>query len=141
MLACSSTGKKLQKTRRDTSYNSKNIIYVGYCIECKNQDVGWNTSCKPRLSNYKSHLKNKKLACRIERHFIENCNNNGFNNLRCTIDDCLFNEKGLIDDEIDDLFLKKEKFSIRTLVTQHHGLNSKHDVKRKKLCEHEKLNP
>ena len=104
------------------------------------QGVGWTTSWKPRLSNYKSHVKKKKLACRTEKHFIENCNNNGFNNLRFTIVDCLYNEEGLTDDEIDDLFLKKEKFWIRTLVTQHHGLNSKHDLKRKKLCEHEKLN-
>ena len=87
---------------------------------------------KTRLSSYKYHVKKKKLACRIEKHFIENCNNNGFNNLRFIIVDYLCNEEGLTGDEIDNHFLKKEKFWIRTLVTQHHGLNSKHDLKRKK---------
>ena len=65
---------------------------------------------------------------------------NGFSNLRFTIVDCLNNVKSLADDEIDDLVLKKEKFWIRTLVTQHHGLNGKHDLNRKKRCEREKLN-
>ena len=32
---------------------------------------------------------------------------------------------------IDDRLLKKEKFWIRTLVTQHYGLNSKHELNRK----------
>ena len=65
------------------------------------------------------------------RHFIENCNRNGFNNLRFTIVDCLNNVDCLTDNEIDDLLLKKEKSCIRTLVTQHHGLNSNHDVNKK----------
>ena len=33
------------------------------------------------------------------RHFIENCNDNGFNNLRFTIADSLNNVEGLTDDE------------------------------------------
>ena len=70
------------------------------------------------------------------RHFIENFNNNGFNNMRFAIVYCLYNVEDLTD---YDLLLKKEKFWIRTLVTQHHGLDSKHDLK-KKLCEHENLN-
>ena len=70
------------------------------------------------------------------RHFIENFNNNGFNNMRFTIVYCLYNVEDLTD---YDLLLKKEKFWIRTLVTQHHGLDSKHVLK-KKLCEHENLN-
>ena len=131
----------MQKIRRDTSCTSKNIIHAGYCIKCMKQRVGWTTSWKTRLSNYKYHVKKKKLACRIEKHFIENCNNNGFNNLRFTIVDCLYNEEGLTDDEIDDHFLKKEKFWIRTLVTQHHGLNSKHDLKRKKAMWAWKVKP
>ena len=51
--------------------------------------------------------------------------------LRFTIVDCLNNVDSLTNDEIDDLLLKKEKFWIRTLVMQHHGLNSKHDLNRK----------
>ena len=43
----------------------------------------------------------------------------------------------LIVDEIDDLLLQKEKFWIRALVTQHHSLNSKHELNIKKRCERE----
>ena len=50
------------------------------------------------------------------RHFIENCNDNGFSNFRFSIYDCLTNVEGLIDDEIHDLLL----FCIRALVMQHH---------------------
>ena len=96
------------------------------------QSVGSTISWKPRLLNYKSHVKKKKLICRIVTHFIENCNDNGFSNLKFTIVDCLNNVEDLTDDEIDHLLLKKEKFWIRTSVTQHHGLNSKHDLNRKK---------
>ena len=46
-----------------------------------------------------------------------------------TIVDCLNNMDGLTIDEIDDLLPKKEKFWIRPLVMQHHGSNSKHDLK------------
>ena len=67
------------------------------------------------------------------RHFIENCNRNGFNNLRFTIVDCLNNVDCLTDNEMDDLLLKKEKSWIRTLVTQHYGLNSNHDVNIKRM--------
>ena len=133
--------EKNAKIRRDASCNSKNVIYVAYCIKCMKQGVGWTTSWKLRLSNYKSHVKKKELAWRIVKHFIENCNNNGFNNLRFTIVDCLYNEEDLTGDEIDDHFLKKEKFWIRTLVTQHHGLNSKHDLKRKKAMWAWKVKP
>ena len=45
------------------------------------------------------------------RHFTENCNDNGFKNLRFTIADCLNNVEGLTDDEIDHLLLKKKKSS------------------------------
>ena len=82
---------------------------------------------KPRLSNSKIHVKRK------------NCNDNGFNNLKFTIVDCLNNVDGLRDDEIDDL-LKKEKFWMRTLVMQHHGLNSKNDMYNTKVQYVENFN-
>ena len=44
------------------------------------------------------------------RHFIKKCNDNGFNNLRVIIVDCLNNAEELIADEIDDLLLKRGKF-------------------------------
>ena len=130
-IECNAAGRKY-KIRRDTSCNSKNVIYVAYCIKYLKQGVGSTASWKLRLSYYKGHVKKRKLACGIVRHFIETCNDNWFNNLRFNIVDYLNNADGLTDDEIDDLLLKKEKFWIRTLVTQHHGLNSKHDLNRKR---------
>ena len=107
-IECNTIGRKY-KIRRDTSCNSKNVNYVAYCIKCMKQGVSSTTSWKPRLPNYKSHVKKKKLTCRIVRHFIENCNDDGFNNLTFTIVDCLNNMEGLKDDEIDNFLLKKRK--------------------------------
>ena len=103
---CNATGRKY-KIRRDTSCSSKNVIYVAYCIKCRKKGVGSTISWKPRLSNYKTHIKKRKLTCRTVKHFIENCNGNGFNKLSFTIVDCLNNVDSLTNDEIDDLLLKK----------------------------------
>ena len=70
------------KIRKNTSCNSKNVIHVAYCIKYMKQGVGTTKSWKSRLSNCKSHVKKKKLTCRIVRHFIENCSDNRFDNLR-----------------------------------------------------------
>ena len=43
------------------------------------------------------------------------------------------------DKEIDNILLQKEKFWIGTLVTQHQGLNGKHDWNRKTRTEREKI--
>ena len=114
-IECNATGTKC-KIRRNISCNSKNVIYVLYYIKCMKQGVGSTTSWKPWLSNYKSHVKTKKVTCRIVRHLIENCNRNRFKNLRFTIADCLNNVHGLTDGKIDDL-LNQEKFQKTTLAT------------------------
>ena len=50
------------------------------------------------------------------RDFIKTCNDNGFNNWRLTIVDCLNNVEGLTDDEIDDLLLPlKRSFVINIM--------------------------
>ena len=58
--------------------------------------------------NYKSHVKKEKLICRTVGHFIQNCNDNRFNNLRLTIFDSLDKVEGLADDDIDHPLPKKE---------------------------------
>ena len=40
-------------------------------------------------------------------HLFENCNDNGFNNLRFTVVDCLNNVDALTADEIEDPFFEK----------------------------------
>ena len=58
------------------------------------------------------------------RHFLESCSDNGLDKLRFIIADYLNNADDLAADEIDDLFLKEKKMCIKTLITQHCGLDS-----------------
>ena len=60
------------------------------------------------------------------RNIIENYNDNGFNNLRFTIVDCLNYGDGLTAHETDDLLLEKKKCWIRTLVNNIMTLCSYH---------------
>ena len=52
--------------------------------------------------------------------------------------DCLNNVDGLSTEKIDELLLQREKWWIGNLVTQHRGLNGKHDWNRKERSEVEK---
>ena len=116
--------------KRDSSCISKNVIYVAYCTKCGKQGVGSTTNWKPRLANYKSHIKMKRPTCRIARHFIDECIDTSLSNLRFIIVDIVNNTEHLDQNEIDNILLQKEKFWIGTLVTQHQGLNGKHDWNR-----------
>ena len=129
------TGRKF-KIRSDITCNTRNIIYVAYCVSCGKQGVGSSVSWKPRLANYKSHIKNKIRSCKIATHFIDTCN---ANSLRFILVDVVNNIESLTLDEIDTLLLDKEKFWIGTLVTQHKGLNGTHDWNRSKRTDKEKM--
>ena len=131
-IKCFAT-KKVYKIRRSINCNMKNVIYVAYCIKCFLQGVGSTTVWKPRMRNYKSHIKNANRTCCIVEHFLDVCK--GVENIRFILVDCLDNVDGYSVEEIDDLLLQKEKFWIGTLVTQHKGLNSTHDWVRTKRNE------
>ena len=62
------------KIRRDSACNTKNVIYLAYCKKCNEQGVRTCAERKPRLRNYKSHIKNKSSTCRIVKHFTDECN-------------------------------------------------------------------
>ena len=51
--------KRVYKVRRSTSCVSKNVIYIAFCLNCLKQGVGSTVDWKPRLQNYKSHIKKK----------------------------------------------------------------------------------
>ena len=72
MLSMLHTGRRF-KISRDSSCPSRNVIYVAYCKHCGKQEVGSTTSWKSRLANYKSHIKNKILTCKIVKYFIDDC--------------------------------------------------------------------
>ena len=67
------TGNKF-RIYRDSTCNTKNIIYLAYYKKCYKQDVGPCIGWKPWLRNYKNHIKNKNPTYRIVKHFIDDCN-------------------------------------------------------------------
>ena len=100
--------------------------------------MGSTISWKPRLANYKSHIKNGVKSCRIARHFIEDCPDETLSNLKFVIVDAVNNVDLLSKCDVDRLLLQKEKFWIGTLITQHKGLNGSHDWVRTKRTDREK---
>ena len=61
--------------RRDRNCSTPNVVYMAYCKKCKKQGVGSIISWKPRLRNYKSHIKKNVHSCKIATHFIDECCN------------------------------------------------------------------
>ena len=121
--------------------NTPNVIYVAECTKCKMQGVGSTVNWKPRLSNYKSHINNKRITCCIVKHFVEVCPNeeNPLGHLRFYIIDMVDNVNDYSLEKLDEILLEKEKRWIRNLVTLHKGMNSTHDLNRTKRRERETL--
>ena len=130
-ITSTATGKSYW-IRRDFTCKSRFIVYCAMCTRCMEQGVGSTFDWKPRLSNYKSHIKNGIDTCGIVKHFIEDCvdQDDPCGNLIFFIIDGLNNTDGLSIEQIDDLLLQKEKFWIGTLVTMHKGMNLSHDWNR-----------
>ena len=124
--------------RRPSTCSTPNVIYVAICQTCGKQGVGSTIAWKPRLSNYKSHVKHKRRTCRIASHFIDECIDDGCKNMKFVIVDVVNNAECINGEDLESLLLKKEKFWIGTLVTQHKGLNGSHDWNRKLRTEREK---
>ena len=125
--------KRVYKVRRSTSCVFKNVNFL-------KQGVGCTVDWKPRLQNYKSHIKKKVRSCSIVNHFIDVCSDTDDPSryIRFITIDQLNNKNSLSPNDIDDLLLQKERFWISTLVTIHKGLNSTHDWNRKRRTERAK---
>ena len=97
--------KRIYKVRRSTSCVSKNVIYIAFCLNCLKQGVGSTVDWKPRLRNYKSHIKKKVRSCSIVNHFIDVCSDTDdpSRNIRFIIIDQLNNTNSLSPDDIDNL--------------------------------------
>ena len=135
--------KIIYKVRWSTSCVSKNLSYIAFCLNYLKQRVGSTVDWKPRLRNYKSHIKKKVRSCSIVNHFIDvfSDTDDPSRNIRFIIIDQVNNTNSLSPDEIDDLLLqkkKKKRFWILTLVTIHKGLNSTHDWNRTRRTERPK---
>ena len=89
---------------------------MAYCKKCKKQGVVPTISWKPRLRNYKSHIKNNIHSCKTATHFIHECYDEEilFKYLVCVIIDVVNNTSGLTCNQTEDLLLEKEKFWIGT---------------------------
>ena len=135
-ITSTATGKTFL-IRRKLNCETKYVVYCAICTKCLKQGVGSTTVWKPRLRNYKSHIKHGLKTCGIAKHFIEECVDvdDPCGNLIFVIVDCLNNTDNLTLEEIDDLLLQKEKFWIGALVTQHQGMNCSHDWNRTKRSE------
>ena len=137
-IISNATGRKFT-IRRESSCQTKHLIYVAYCKVCGKQGVGSTICWKLRLSNYKCHIKKGKPTCRIVRHFLDECNNEALQNIRFIIVDVVNNVENLTGEEVEGILLAKEKFWIGTLVSQHKGLNSMHDWNRKNRRDKENV--
>ena len=105
-----------------------------YCKQCSKEGVGSLTEWKPRLTNYKSHIKKRNSTCKTVKYFIDECTGpiTLFNPLDFIMIDVLNNVQYLSRDDVEDLLLKKEKFCIWKLVARHKGLKKTQDRNRGK---------
>ena len=60
------------KIRQEINCQSANIIYLVTWMRCNIQGVGRSVKFIHRMSNYFSHIKQKKRTCAIINHFIDN---------------------------------------------------------------------
>ena len=66
--------KRQYKVGQNVNCLSKNVIYLVTCKKCKKKGVGKTIDFKSRMVNYRSCIKNKKISCNVNKHFIEETN-------------------------------------------------------------------
>ena len=84
------------------------MIYLAYFTKCGKQGIGSTNNWRPRLSNYRSHIKKKVKSCSIVKHFIDSCSDtaNPSKYLRFILIDCVTNPENNSQEDIDDLLLE-----------------------------------
>ena len=75
------TGKSY-KIRHLLSCRTDYIIYCAICLLCNRQCVVSSVNFHARLSNHKSHIKQKKRTCRLVNHFIDNAHDHPLSSLK-----------------------------------------------------------
>ena len=73
---------KCYKIRQTLSCCTDYIIYCATCLLCNRQCVGSSVNFRARLSNHKSHIKQKKRTCRLVNHFIDNAHDHPLSSLK-----------------------------------------------------------
>ena len=62
---------RLFSTRKTLTCTSVDVVYLALCVACGLQGVGSTHNFKPRLANYKSHMKHRRRTCGVVDHFID----------------------------------------------------------------------
>ena len=72
-------------------------MYLFFCTKCGEQGTGFTVPWKPRLFNYKGHIKQSVHSSKLVKHFIEKCNDPivPFKYFRFVIPDVLANTESL----------------------------------------------
>ena len=78
VVTCTGKSYKIRQTSCRTDY----IIYCAACLLCNRPCVGSSVNFRARLSNHKSHIKQKKRTCRLVNHSIENAHDHLLSNLK-----------------------------------------------------------
>ena len=90
-------------------FQKYNLFCIAFLLNCSKQGVQSIVDWRPRLRNYKSHIKKKVRSCGIASHFIDICSDTDdpSKNIRVIVIDQLNNTNSLSPDEIDNLLLQK----------------------------------
>ena len=62
------------KIRQNVNCLTNNVIYLVTCKKCKIQGVGETRDFKKRMANYRSCIRNGRITCNIDKHFVESNN-------------------------------------------------------------------
>ena len=96
-------------------FSIRKTLTLAQCVACGLQGVGSTHNFKPRLADYKSHIKHRRRTCGVVNHFTD-VQGGEHSNLKFM----------LIDSNNDDL-RKCKNFWIGTLLTNLPGLKINHD--------------
>ena len=67
----SNRNSQIFNIRQNINCQSENVVYLIWCEECKLQGVGRTLKMSTRLSNYYSHIKQKRRTYFSVNHFID----------------------------------------------------------------------
>ena len=59
------------KMRQNVNCLSQNVVYLVTCKKCKMQAVGETSDFKKRMANYRSCIRNGRISCNVDKHFVE----------------------------------------------------------------------
>ena len=80
------------KIRQALACRTDYIIYCALCMLCNKQCVLSSVKFRARLSNHKSHIKQKKRMCYLVNHFIDNSHHHQLSHLKFILIEQVYNK-------------------------------------------------